>query len=262
MNQADSARTSDLAAQAAELGPWFHNLHLPGDIQTAPEHGLGDFPARVWKDISKWIPEELSGWTALDIGCNGGFYSIELARRGANVTAIDVDSRYLRQASWAAAVCGVQHKIDFQQMQVYELARMPGTYDLVWFMGVFYHLRYPVLGLDIVAQKVKRLLVFQTMTMPGDEVLPTPLSIGLDEREQMLQTGWPVMAFVEHQLANDPTNWWAPNHACVEALLRTSGMEILQRLMPEVYLCRPTGNGFTQVKELLEAEYRAATGSV
>ena len=31
-------------------------------------------------------------------------------------------------------------------MQVYDLARAEDSYDLVWFMGVFYHLRYPFLA--------------------------------------------------------------------------------------------------------------------
>src|SRR5690606_15019558 len=136
----------DLPAQVQRLGPWFHNLHLPGGVQTAPVHYLGgDFPAFKWQQIAPHIPADLSGWSVLDIGCNAGFYSFELARRGADVTAIDMDPHYLRQARWAADVLGLSGRVAFRQAQVHALAREQERYDLVWFMGVLYHLRHPLL---------------------------------------------------------------------------------------------------------------------
>lgn len=72
-----------LAHEIARRGPWFHNLHLPDGAETAPNHPLGDFPQLKWLELSSHLPDELTGWSALDIGCNSGFYSIELARRGA-----------------------------------------------------------------------------------------------------------------------------------------------------------------------------------
>src|SRR5690349_19809130 len=143
-----------------DLKPWFHNLHLPDGTQTAPLHKLGDFPSFKWKQISRALPRNLEGWRALDIGCNAGFYSFELARLGARVTGIDVDPHYLRQAHWAARELGVEKDIEFREMQVYDLAAEDEKFDLVLFMGVFYHLRYPLLGLDIVARRTRRLMVF------------------------------------------------------------------------------------------------------
>src|SRR4051812_3660586 len=137
-----------------KLGPWFHNLHLPDGRQTAPDHPLGDFPTYKWWQLAPYIPDDLSGWAALDIGCNAGFYSLELAKRGAQVTGIDLNPMYLRQAEWAAREFGLQEQMDFKLMQIYDLAHTPESYDLVIFMGVFYHLRYPMLGLDIVSRKV------------------------------------------------------------------------------------------------------------
>ena len=224
--------TTTLADEIAALGPWFHNLHLPDGTQTAPGHFLGDFPSFKWRDLQAHLPEDLSGWTALDIGCNAGFYSFELARRGARVTGIDHDPHYLRQAHWAARQFGLEDRVRFRHMQVYDLGRSGESYDLVLFMGVLYHLRYPLLG--------RRLMVFQTLTMPGEEVYDAPADLAIDEREPLLAPGWPKMAFLEHRLANDPTNWWAPNHACVEALLRSAGMEVTGRPGHEIYLCRPS----------------------
>lgn len=238
------------------LGPWFHNLHLPDGSQTAPDHPLGDFPRQMWEQIAPHLPDDLRGWTVLDIGCNAGFYSFELAQRGAEVTAIDHDPHYLSQARWAAEQFGLSN-IQFRQMTVYELAHLDEQFDLVWFMGVLYHLRYPLLGLDIVSRKVRRKLIFQTMQMPGEEVTQPPRDMGLHERDKMREPGWPVMAFIEHNLAGDPTNWWAANHACVAAMLRACGIKIEKRITPEINLCTPAPIDSTCPQEFRDAEYEA-----
>jgi tRNA (mo5U34)-methyltransferase len=225
--------------EIAALGPWFHNLHLPDGTQTAPGHSYGDFPSFKWRHVARAVPQSLDGWTALDLGCNAGFYSVELAKRGARVTAIDVDSRYVRQARWVAEQFGLEQRIAVSQRHVYALANDRRRYDLVWFTGVFYHLRYPLLALDLVRRATNRLLVFQTMTMPGAEVADPPRDLPLDDRDAMLDEGWPKMAFIEHSVAQDPTNWWAPNHACVEALLRSAGFRIVARPEHEFYFCEP-----------------------
>lgn len=236
---ADAAAGS-LSQAIRELGPWFHNLHLPGGEQTAPDHAYGDFPAFKWRGIAPHIPADLRGHAVLDIGCNAGFYSFELARRGAQVTAIDIDPHYLRQARWAAQQFGLEDHVTFHQMQVYEIADLPGEFDWVWLMGVLYHLRHPLLALDIVRRKTRGRMVLQTMTMPDSEPAqpsPTPFDLGLDERERLQAPGWPRMAFIEHRLADDPTNWWAPDSACVEAMLRSAGFDVEAQLAHETWMC-------------------------
>jgi tRNA (mo5U34)-methyltransferase len=258
MANLSKAVKSSLADDIEELGPWFHNLHLPDGTQTAPGHFLGDFPTFKWEQIRGHLPFDLQGWTALDIGCNAGFYSFELARRGARVTGIDHDPHYLRQARWAAGQFGLETQVRFQEMQVYDLAATPEKYDLVLFMGVLYHLRYPLLGLDVVARKVGRRMIFQTLTMPGEEEAKPPVDVPIDQRQVMLEPGWPKMAFIEHRLANDPTNWWAPTHACVEAMLRSAGLRVLERPGHEIYVCAP-GEPREELA-WIEDELRAATG--
>lgn len=223
------------------IGPWFHNLHLPDGTQTAPNHPLGDFPFFKWKKISEAIPKSLKGWKVIDIGCNAGYYSFELAKRGASVTGIDLDEHYLRQARWAARQFNLEERVKFRKMQIYDLAYSTGTYDMVLFMGVFYHLRYPLLALDIVTQKFKKLLLFQTLTMPGEDVMKPVEDLPIERRDMMLEAGWPKMAFIENSLAGDNTNWWAPNHSAVEAMLRSSGLKIIRRPDHEVYLCTHSG---------------------
>lgn len=228
---------STIASDIERLGPWFHNLHLPNGLQTAPDHFLGDFPRCKWREIAPSLPEDMTGWRVLDIGCNAGFYSFELAGRGAQVTAIDIDMRYLKQALWAAEIFGLEDKIEFRRAAVYQLTAERQRYDLVWFMGVFYHLRYPLLALDIVRRVCKQQMVFQTMTTPGDDVAPVKQDYSLSNRQVFNKPGWPKMAFIEHCVAGDPTNWWAPNHAGVEAMLRSAGFGGIRRLAHEIYSC-------------------------
>jgi tRNA (mo5U34)-methyltransferase len=255
------SRHDRLEHEIAELAPWFHNLHLPDGIETAPSHFLGDFPRYKWQALAPHLPLRMDGWTALDIGCNAGYYSFELARRGAHVTGIDVDPHYLRQAEWAARQLGLEEDIEFREMQVYDLTAEEQVYDLVLFMGVFYHLRYPLLGLDIVARRTGRIMVFQTLTTPGMEVYPDTWDHPIHEREALRDPGWPKMAFIEHRFASDPTNWWVPNHAAVEAMLRSSGMAVRAHLGHEIYLCDPApADAPSQAPYDFSAELRSATG--
>jgi tRNA (mo5U34)-methyltransferase len=242
--------------EIARLRPWFHNLHLPDGTQTAPKHLLGDFPSVKWRQIAPHIPSDLSDWRVLDIGCNAGFYSFELARRGAAVTGIDIDPHYLEQARWAAGQFGLTDRIELRQASVYELAGARERYDLVCFLGVLYHLRHPLLALDIVRSVTGRHMVLQTMTMPGDDVYQPPESISLEERQLMKRQGWPKMSFIERCLEDDPTNWWAPNHACVEAMVRAAGFVISARAGHEIYICEPDAEEPRLNLDLRESELR------
>jgi tRNA (mo5U34)-methyltransferase len=247
--------TDPLARQIQRLAPWFHNLHLPSGHQTAPDHPLGDFPRVKWWELQASLPADLSGWRALDVGCNAGFYSFALARRGADVLAIDTDAHYLRQARWAAGQFEFAERIQFERAQVYELARSGEQFDLVLFLGVLYHLRHPLLALDLLAERTRRLLVLQTLTMPSDRELPPPRNLPFDQRDRLLRPEWPKLAFLEHRFAGDPTNWWAPNDACVEAMLRSSGLDVIERPGYQLWVCRPLG-----LPEQVLVELDAATG--
>jgi tRNA (mo5U34)-methyltransferase len=231
--------SSPVEREIAELAPWFHNITLPTGERTAPDHPLGDFPAFKWAEIAALLPDDLAGWRVLDIGCNAGYYSFACAARGATVLGVDHDERYLRQARWAAGRLGAGDRVAFRRSDVYDLARTDETWDLVLFLGVLYHLRHPLLGLDIVAGTVGRMLVVQSLEAPVEEVLEPPSDLGIDRREEMTRPGWPSMAFIEHRLAGDGSNWWAPNRACTEAMLRSTGLTVTDRPGHEIYVCVP-----------------------
>jgi len=232
---------------------------LPGGVQTCPDHVLGDFPSFKWRAIEPSLPRDLRGVSVLDIGCNAGFYSFELAKRGALVDAFDVDEHYLAQAIWAARQLGLDGRVNFERRHLYDLARSDRCWDIVLFLGVFYHLRYPLLGLDIVSRRVKKLLIFQSLTTPESSVEPETFDLGLDERDRLERPGWPKMAFIEHRLAGDETNWWAPNHAGLEAMLRSSGMNVIARPAHEIYICTPNPRSDSGAPSWSEREYSAAT---
>src|SRR3954452_9509649 len=93
---------SVVEGRIAALEPWFHNLKL-GGIWTAPDHFLGDYPGAKFRRFAAHLPADLSGKSVLDIGCNAGFYSLEMKRRGAaRVLGVDSDERYLDQARLAS----------------------------------------------------------------------------------------------------------------------------------------------------------------
>jgi tRNA (mo5U34)-methyltransferase len=226
-----------LLRRIEELGDWFHNLDLHG-VPTAPHHFLGDFPNIKWKHISQAIPQDLSGATVLDIGCNAGFYSLQMKQRGANyVLGVDVDDRYLSQARFAAETLGLE--IDFQKRSVYAADEIPGQFDYVLFMGLFYHLRYPLFALDKIIKKVGKRLVFQTMIRGSQDVSLWDEDYPFWNKDVFLHPDFPAMYFIEKSYSNDPTNWWIPNRGAVESMLRSSGLEILQHPESETWICAP-----------------------
>jgi tRNA (mo5U34)-methyltransferase len=234
-----SLSREEIARRIGELGEWFQNMDLNG-VPTAPSHFLGDYPAIKFRNFAHAIPQDLTGQSVLDIGCNAGFYSLEMKRRGAErVLGIDFDSRYLDQARFAAEVTGVD--IEFRQMSVYDVADLREQFDLVIFMGVLYHLRHPLLALDLIHEHAARdLMLFQSMQRGRPSVPHLERDYPFWETAVFEEPDYPSMYFVEHRYAHDPTNWWIPNRACVEAMLRSSGFRILDHPEEEVYLCRRT----------------------
>lgn len=220
-----------------ELGEWFHNIDL-GGVKTAPNHFLGDYPAVKWRKFAHAIPEDLRGKSVLDIGCNAGFYSIEMKRRGADrVVGIDFDEDYLAQARFAAEISGVD--IELRKLSVYDVAELGESFDVVLFMGVFYHLRHPLLALDLIHEHAaKDLFIFQSMLRGSGKIQSVEEDYQFWETGIFDKPGFPRMYFIEKKYSGDPTNWWIPNRACVEAMLRSAGFEIVNHPEQEVFICR------------------------
>ncbi|MDP8914147.1 MAG: TIGR04290 family methyltransferase [Pseudomonadota bacterium] len=237
---------NDLKDRIEALGPWFHNINL-GGIWTAPDHFLGDYPNVKFQRFAPHLPEDLSGKSVLDIGCNAGFYSMEMKRRGADrVLGLDHDDHYLAQARFAAETLGYDN-IEFRNHSVYDVGSLGETFDIVIFMGVLYHLRHPLLALDLIHEHVaKDMLIFQSMQRGSRQVMEVEADYEFEETDHFFESAYPKLHFIEREYAHDWTNWWAPNRACAEAMLRASGFAIETRAEDEVYICRRTEMPYAQ----------------
>ncbi|MBI0535583.1 TIGR04290 family methyltransferase [Roseomonas sp. KE2513] len=229
--------TEEIRARVEALGDWFHNLDL-GGVRTAPNHFLYDYPANKFRRFAHAIPADLTGKSVLDIGCNAGFYSMEMKRRGAaRVLGIDSDDRYLAQARLAAEVTGLE--AEFRNLSVYDVGALGERFDLVIFMGVLYHLRHPLLALDLIHEHVADdLLLFQSMQRGAKTVMTPEADYPFSETAIFDEPGWPKLHFIERNYSKDPSNWWVPNAAASGAMLRSAGFAILDHPEEEVYLCR------------------------
>lgn len=230
------ATVAELRRRVESLGPWFHDLEL-GGIRTAPDHPLGPFLEELWGAIRPLFPEDLDGRTVLDIGCNGGYYALKLCERGARVTGIDHDLRYLEQARLAAEVTSAD--LELFHLDVYDVDRLGRTFDYVLFMGVFYHLRHPLYALEKVARTVRERLVFQTLVRGAEEPWIPAADYPFEERAVFTDPRFPALYFVENRYAGDPTNWWIPNESAAAAMLRSVGLVVERRVGPGLYACAP-----------------------
>ena len=108
-------------------------------------------------------------------------------------------------------------------------------------MGVLYHLRHPLLALELLHEHVVGdLLVAQSMLRGSNESAEVPPDFHFWEEDTFEDRNFPRMYFIEDRFANDPTNWWIPNRACFEAMLRSAGFEIVDHPEAEVFICRRT----------------------
>ena len=233
-----------LGERIAALEPWFHNLNLNG-VCTAPGHSLGDFPNFKWQKVASFLPSDLRGASVLDIGCNAGFYSIAMKQRNAGrVLGIDLEDRCLEQARFAADTLGLD--IEFRKMCLYDVDQLPFRFDYVLFLGVFYHLRYPLLALDKAVKKTRGHLIFQSMLRGSSNDFTAAPDYDFHNESVFRDVDFPAAYFIEKSYSGDYTNWFIPNRSGAMAMLRSAGLEIAETADPETFICTPanaTRNG-------------------
>ena len=202
---------------------WYHTIDLGDGVKT---RGVDDSPQRLAR---VQLPSSLAGLSVLDIGAWDGFFSFECERRGASrVVAADYYSwhgdGWGSKAGFTLAREVLGSRVEDVDIDVMDLtpARV-GTFNLVLFLGVLYHLRHPFLALERVASVTGERLILETVV-------------------DMVGFGRPAMAFYPgRELNNDPTNWWGPNVPAVCGMLDSFGFEQV-----------------TTVSRLPSAAYRAA----
>ncbi len=205
--------------QIATHEHWYHRIEVAPGVVTP---GVND-SQMILEALQ--LPETLDGQRVLDIGARDGFFSFECERRGAEVMAID----YLtaEETGFPIAKELLGSDVELQQMNVYDLTPEElGGFDLVLFLGVLYHLRDPMLALDKIAGVSRGKLICETQMI--DDALLTESGefkrlADLDPELEKI----PLMQFYPGRaLNNDPTNAWAPNEACLAAMLEESGFAV------------------------------------
>ena len=196
---------------------WYHSIDLGQGIVTP---GADNTPLRVPKI---GLPSDLTGRSVLDIGAWDGFWSFEAERRGADrVVASDWYSWHgvgwgagQGKAGFQLAREALNSRVEDVDIDVSDLSpERVGTFDVVLFLGVLYHLRNPLLALQRVASVSSGLLIVETVV-------------------DMVGIGRPAAAFYPgRELNDDPTNWWGPNHAAVSGMLAAVGFTTVAVLSP------------------------------
>jgi tRNA (mo5U34)-methyltransferase len=203
----------DLKSRVAAIR-WYHTIDLGNGIVT---RGVDDTPQRLAR---VGLPASLQGLSVLDIGAWDGFWSFECERRGAaRVVAADYYSWH--GSGWgtkdgfnlAREVLG--SRVEDVDIDVMDLSpERVGTFDLVLFLGVLYHLRHPFLALERVSALARQRLILETVI-------------------DMVGFERPAMAFYPgRELNNDPTNWWGPNVPAMEGMLARLGFTHVETVSP------------------------------
>jgi len=211
-------------AEISKVEHWYHRIEVAPGIVTP---GTNDSDAVLQ---AMEVPEHLSGKRVLDVGARDGYFSFVAEDRGAEVLAIDSMAPDLTGFSTAAKF--MESSVEYRTMNVYDVSpEEVGTFDAIFFLGVLYHLRDPMLVLDrlwAVANPGATIWV-ESHTIDRGFVDPQRKSF---ERLSALAPGLedvPVAQFYpEDLLSGDRSNWWGPNQACLEAMVKAAGFEPVQ----------------------------------
>jgi tRNA (mo5U34)-methyltransferase len=209
-----TASPSDAEARAIVAGytRWYHRIEVRPGLVTP---GINDSP----KNLQMLdLPADCSGMRVLDIGARDGFFSFELERRGADVVAVDYMPAERTGFPIAAQLLG--SRIVLRQANLYDLtAAELGTFDLVLFLGLLYHLPDPIRAMRIVRSLCTSRMYLETLVIDDGLLMPDGSEVppaSLDPRLADV----PLMQFFPGAVCfNDPTNYWGPNVRCVEAML-------------------------------------------
>jgi len=217
---ADSIREArkqhDHSQELAEKG-WYHSFELPDGTLIDGVNPLG----RLRERFARFpVPGDLSGKRVLDIGAWDGWFSFEAERRGAEVTAVDCC-----EAPHFVELHGqLSSKVDYRILEIYELTEAGlGKFDIVFLLGVLYHLRHPLLALEIVCGLTTDIAIVESFVTDGDT--------WRDHTEDI-----PTLEFYEgYELANQYDNWVGPSVACLLAMCRAAGFARVELLHTESY---------------------------
>jgi tRNA (mo5U34)-methyltransferase len=235
--------TEQVEQAVRSLGWWYQHFQLPSGIWTGDGLEPAYSPEERWRLLEPYVPTDLHGKTILDVGGNAGYFSIQMKLRGAKKSVlVEPYEEFVEQARFASDQFGVKLKIVNEDIHTFCLTTRE-RFDYVLFLGTFYHLKYPVLVLDRLAEMTKERMYFQSH-IAGDK--PAPPN----------DTALPRLSFVESAYRDDYTNWWIPDYAALEPLVRSAGLRVLARPHPEMIVAEPDEHfGTRRYRRLLFPRY-------
>lgn len=209
---ATSVTDADARALIAAYPRWYHRIEVRPGVITP---GVNDSPLQLQM---LELPADCSGMRVLDIGARDGFFSFELERRGADVLAVDYMPAERTGFPIAAQLLG--SRVVFRQANIYHLTPAElGTFDLVLFLGLLYHLPDPIRAIRIVRGLCTGRMYLETLVIDEFMAMPDGSEVSLAALDDRL-AAIPLMQFFPGASCNgDPTNYWGPNVRCVEAML-------------------------------------------
>jgi tRNA (mo5U34)-methyltransferase len=207
-----SLTDEDARAMVAGYRTWYHRIEVRPGIVTP---GVNDSPLNL-RMLD--LPADCSGMRVLDLGARDGFFSFELERRGADVVAVDYVPAERTGFLIAAQLLG--SRVVLRQANLYHLtAAEIGTFDLVLFLGLLYHLPDPIRAIRIARGLCTGRMYLETLVIDDGLLMPDGSETPLAQVDERL-TAIPLMQFFPGRVCNnDPTNYWGPNVRCVEAML-------------------------------------------
>jgi tRNA (mo5U34)-methyltransferase len=195
---------------------WYHIIEIAPGVVTP-----GRYDPKPYLE-TMGFPVDLAGKTVLDIGAHDGFFSFEAEKRGAQ-RVVALDRHPPEHTGFALAHELLGSRAEYVPGSVYDLSPdIHGTFDVVLFLGVLYHLRHPLLAFEKIHQVCRESLLVESHVLDND-FLYNQEHIPL-ERMHPLLSGSPLMQFYPHdELYHDGSNWWAPTTECLRLMIESCG---------------------------------------
>ncbi len=227
--------------EVRELGWWYQYFELPEGVWTGDGKPPAYKPETRWNLFAPWVPQDLSGKTVLDVGGSSGYFSVQMMKRGAaHCVLVEPFREFASQARYVRDLYNFDIDVVEEDVHTYVLTREE-RFDYVLFLGLFYHLKYPVLVLDRLAEMTRERLYFQSHIL-GQEASEF---LGREDYKRdsddgvITEPSFPRLAFIERLYNGDPTNWWIPNPSALDSLLRSAGLRIVAKPHPQVLVADP-----------------------
>jgi tRNA (mo5U34)-methyltransferase len=205
--------------------PWFHRFEILPGIFT-PGHQPTDAKA-IFSYFD--VPPDFTGKKVLEVATWDGPVAFEAERRGARVTALDIQDPTKTGFNVAKAILGSQVK--YVEGSVYDLTTLvPERFDYVFCLGLFYHLKHPVLAFEQIARALddggRLFFEGECLRTYGEDAQGRPV----DEEwvRRLADSNVPLALYYADTYKGDDSNWFVPNFTCLKGWLETAGLEVVR----------------------------------